>query len=142
VRLYEKGLIYRGHRIIHWCPRCLTALSDEEAIVSEGGENGSLWHIRYPAADGGEGLVVATTRPETMLGDTGVAVSPSDERYAALVGKKVRLPLMEREIPVVADHHVDASFGTGAVKVTPAHDPNDWDIAQRHPEALLPPINV
>jgi len=132
VRLYEKKLIYRGHRIIHWCPRCHTALSDEEAITTEGGEPGSLWHIRYPAADGGEGLVVATTRPETMLGDTGIAVNPSDERFAALLGRQVILPLMNRPIPVVADEHVDPTFGTGAVKVTPAHDANDFEMGQRH----------
>ncbi len=132
VRLYEKGLIYRGLRIIHWCPRCRTALSDEEAVTSEGGETGSLWHIRYPAADGGPGVVVATTRPETMLGDTGVAVHPDDDRYRALVGKSVILPLMNRPIPVVADEHVDKEFGTGAVKVTPAHDANDFDVAARH----------
>src|ERR1043166_634452 len=103
VRLYEKGLIYRGNRIIHWCPRCHTALSDEEAISSEGGESGHLWHIRYPAEDGGEGVVVATTRPETMLGDTAVAVHPDDARYRDLIGKRLILPLMERPIPVIAD---------------------------------------
>src|SRR6266404_5350102 len=106
VRLYEKGLIYRGHRIIHWCPRCLTALSDEEAIVSEGGETGHLWHIRYPAEDGGPGVVVATTRPETMLGDTAVAVHPDDARYRDLVGRTVRLPAVGREIPIIADEYV------------------------------------
>ncbi len=132
VRLYEKGLIYRGQRIIHWCPRCHTALSDEEAVISEGGESGQLWHIRYPAEDGGEGVVVATTRPETMLGDTGVAVHPGDDRYGPLLGKRVVLPLMERPIPVIADELVDPSFGTGAVKVTPAHDANDFDMGQRH----------
>ena len=132
VRLHEKGLIYRGHRIIHWCPRCLTALSDEEAVVSEGGETGSLWHIRYPAEDGGEGLVVATTRPETMLGDTGVAVNPGDERYRSLVGKRLALPLMNRPVPVFTDDLVDPAFGTGAVKVTPAHDANDFEMARRH----------
>jgi valyl-tRNA synthetase len=139
VRLYEKGLIYRGQRIIHWCPRCHTALSDEEAITTEGGENGSLWHIRYPAADGGPGVVVATTRPETMLGDTGVAVHPTDARYRALIGKNVVLPLMERPIPVIADTLVDPAFGTGAVKVTPAHDANDFDMGQRHG---LPPLVI
>jgi valyl-tRNA synthetase len=139
VRLYEKGLIYRGHRIIHWCVRCHTALSDEEAVVSEGGEQGSLWHIRYPESDGGEGVVVATTRPETMLGDTGVAVHPDDDRYRALVGKTVVLPLVERPIPVVADPMVDKEFGTGAVKVTPAHDANDFETGQRH---HLPPLNI
>ncbi len=139
VRLYEKGLVYRGHRIIHWCPRCLTALSDEEAIVTEGGEAGSLWHIRYPGEDGGPGVVVATTRPETMLGDTGVAVHPADDRYRGLVGKRVILPLVDRRIPVVADTVVDPEFGTGAVKVPPARDANDFEIAQRHG---LPPLCV
>ncbi len=132
VRLYEKGLIYRGHRIIHWCVRCHTALSDEEAVVSEGGEKGHLWHIRYPAADGGEGVVVATTRPETMLGDTGIAVHPEDERYQALLGKNVILPLLDRPIPIITDELVDKEFGTGAVKVTPAHDANDFEMGQRH----------
>ncbi|HXQ22121.1 MAG TPA: valine--tRNA ligase [Candidatus Acidoferrales bacterium] len=137
VRLYEKGLIYRGQRIIHWCPRCQTALSDEEAITTEGGETGHLWHIRYPAEDGGEGVVVATTRPETMLGDTGVAVHPDDARYRPLIGKRVILPLMERPIPVIADALVDPAFGTGAVKVTPAHDANDFEMGQRHGLAPL-----
>ncbi|MCK6553657.1 valine--tRNA ligase [Candidatus Binatia bacterium] len=133
VRLYERGLIYRGQRIIHWCPRCHTALSDEEAETTDGGEPGSLWHIRYPAADGrGDGVVVATTRPETMLGDTGVAVNPDDDRYRALLGRHVVLPLMERAIPVVADPLVDPAFGTGAVKVTPAHDANDFEMGRRH----------
>jgi valyl-tRNA synthetase len=132
VRLYEKGLIYRGHRIIHWCVRCHTALSDEEAVTSEGGEPGSLWHIRYPGADGGPGLVVATTRPETMLGDTGVAVNPDDARYRDLLGRNVVLPLLERPIPVVPDELVDKDFGTGAVKVTPAHDANDFEMGRRH----------
>jgi len=132
VRLYEKGLIYRGQRIIHWCVRCQTALSDEEAVTTEGGEPGSLWYIRYPAEDGGPGVVVATTRPETMLGDTGVAVNPDDARYRGLIGKRVILPLMNRTIPVVADALVDKDFGTGAVKVTPAHDANDFEMAQRH----------
>ena len=132
VRLYEKGLVYRGQRIIHWCVRCHTALADEEAVTTEGGEAGSLWHIRYPAEDGGEGLVVATTRPETMLGDTGIAVNPEDERYQALLGQRVVLPLMDRPIPVVADAMVDKDFGSGAVKVTPAHDANDFETGQRH----------
>jgi valyl-tRNA synthetase len=139
VRLYEKGLIYRGQRINHWCPRCHTALSDEEAITTEGGESGHLWYIRYPAEDGGEGVVVATTRPETMLGDTGIAVNPEDERYQALLGKRVVLPLMDRPIPLVADSLVDPAFGTGAVKVTPAHDANDFTMGQRHG---LPPLVV
>ncbi len=129
VRMYEKGLIYRGNRIINWCPVCRTALSDAEVEYEE--QASSLWHIRYPAADGGEGVVVATTRPETMLGDTGVAVNPEDERYTRLVGKKVILPLAGREIPVVADSYVDMTFGTGAVKMTPAHDPNDFEVAKR-----------
>src|SRR5207245_1661352 len=123
--------------IVNWCPTCQTVVSDLE--VEHADLAAHLWYVRYPDPGGGEGIVVATTRPETMLGDTGVAVSPSDERYRQLVGREVLLPLMERNIPVVADHHVDASFGTGAVKVTPAHDPNDWDIAQRHRE-LLPPV--
>ncbi len=145
VRLYEKGLVYRGQRIIHWCPRCLTALADEEAVTVEGGENGSLWHIRYPAEDGGPGLTVATTRPETMLGDTGVAVNPDDERYQHLIGKRVLLPLMDRAIPVVADPLVDKEFGTGAVKVTPAHDANDFEMGQRHnlePLCIMEPTGI
>lgn len=136
VRLYEKGLIYRGHYIINWCPRCLTALSNEEAEKEE--TDGRIWHLRYPLAGGGH-LVVATTRPETMLGDTAVAVHPADERYRGLIGAKVRLPLVDREIPIVADDAVDPSFGTGAVKVTPAHDPADFEIAQRH---QLPAIDI
>ena len=130
VRLYEKGLIYRGQRMINWCPACRSALSDAEVVYKE--QASHLWHIRYPGADGSEGVVVATTRPETMLGDTGVAVNPADERYTDLVGKKVILPLMNREIPVVADDYVEMDFGTGAVKMTPAHDPNDFEVAQRH----------
>jgi valyl-tRNA synthetase len=130
VRLYEKGLIYRGKYIINWCPRCQTALSDEEAEHEE--QSGHLWYIRYPAKDGSEGIVVATTRPETMLGDVAVAVNPSDDRYGHLKGKTLILPLAGREIPVIADDFVDKSFGTGAVKVTPAHDPNDFAIGLRH----------
>jgi len=130
VRLYEKGLIYRGQRMINWCPACRSALSDAEVEYKE--QASHLWHIRYPGADGSEGVVVATTRPETMLGDTGVAVNPADERYTALVGKNVILPIMNREIPVVADEYVEMDFGTGAVKMTPAHDPNDFEVAQRH----------
>ncbi len=128
VRLYDKGLIYRGNYIINWCPRCLTALSNEEAEKHEA--PGKLWHLRYPLAQGGH-LVVATTRPETMLGDTGVAVHPDDDRYAALVGTDVILPITGRRIPIVADDAVDPSFGTGAVKVTPAHDPTDFEIGRR-----------
>ena len=132
VHLYDKGLIYRGTRIINWCPGCETAISDLELEHEE--RQGHLWHIRYPFADGdaGEGIVVATTRPETMLGDTAVAVNPNDERYRALVGREVMLPLMHRRIPIIADDFVDPQFGTGAVKVTPAHDPNDAEIGRRH----------
>ncbi|HEX9190866.1 MAG TPA: valine--tRNA ligase, partial [Candidatus Deferrimicrobiaceae bacterium] len=137
VRLYRKGLIYRGRYIINWCPRCHTALSDLE--VSYEGKQGTLWYIRYPERTGGEGIVVATTRPETMLGDTAVAVNPKDERYAGLVGSTLRLPLMNRPVPVLADPMVDREFGTGAVKITPAHDPNDFEVARRHE---LPSVRV
>lgn len=130
VRLYERGLIYRGEYMINWCPRCETGISDLEVEHEE--HQGHLWHIHYPQPDGRRGLVVATTRPETMLGDTAVAVHPEDERYQHLIGKTVLLPLMNREIPVIADEAVDRDFGTGAVKVTPAHDPNDLEMAQRH----------
>jgi valyl-tRNA synthetase len=130
VNLYNKGLIYRGERIINWCPRCATALSDLE--VDHKDLNGHLWHLKYPLADGDGYLIVATTRPETMLGDTAVAVNPEDERYTNLIGKYVMLPIMNRRIPVVADAIVDKAFGTGAVKVTPSHDPVDFEIAQRH----------
>ncbi len=136
VRLYEKGLVYRGNYIINWCPRCLTALSNEEAEKEE--VDGHLWHLNYPLAGGGH-LAVATTRPETMLGDTAVAVHPGDTRYAALVGTTVRLPLVDRDIPIVADEGIDPSFGTGAVKVTPAHDPLDFEIGRRH---NLPSIDI
>lgn len=139
VRLYEKGLIYRGERIINWCPVCRTALSDIEVDYQE--QNAHLWHIRYPDENGGEGLVVATTRPETMLGDTGVAVNPADPRYSHLVGKNVILPLSGRAIPVVADEYADMKFGTGAVKMTPAHDPNDYEVARRHNLDILRVIN-
>ena len=135
VRLYEKGLIYRGERIINWCPVCKTALSDAEVEYEE--QDSHLWYIRYPAADGGEGVIVATTRPETMLGDTGVAVNPEDERYKDLIGKNLMLPIMNREIPVVADEYVEKEFGTGAVKMTPAHDPNDFEVARRHNLKLI-----
>jgi valyl-tRNA synthetase len=137
VSLYEAGLIYRGDYIVNWCPRCGTALSDLE--VETEAESGSLWHIRYPGADGGPGVVVATTRPETLLGDTAVAVHPDDERHRALLGGKVILPILHRPIPVVGDSFVDPEFGTGAVKVTPAHDPNDFLAAQR---LGLPAINI
>jgi valyl-tRNA synthetase len=130
IRLYEKGLIYQGDRIINWCPNCETALSDAE--VEHEDKDSNLWHIHYPASDGGQGIVVATTRPETMLGDVAVAVNPEDERYKDLLGKTVRLPLMDKDIPVIADDYVDLTFGTGAVKITPGHDPNDFDMGARH----------
>jgi valyl-tRNA synthetase len=130
VRLYEEGLIYRGSRIINWCPRCHTAIADIEVEYED--EAGELVHIRYPSSEGDGGIEVATTRAETMLGDTAVAVHPDDERYRDVVGTMVRLPLVDRHIPIVADEAVDPSFGTGAVKVTPAHDPNDFEIAERH----------
>ena len=130
IRLYEKGLIYKGKRIINWCPRCHTALANDE--VDHEDEKGYLWHIRYPFTDGSGYLVVATTRPETMLGDTAVAVNPNDERYKNIVGKTVKLPLTEREIPVIADDYVDMEFGSGCVKITPAHDPNDFEVGNRH----------
>jgi valyl-tRNA synthetase len=137
VKLYEDGLIYRGDYIVNWCPRCGTALSDLE--VEDEPTQGSLWHIRYPEVGGGAGIVVATTRPETLLGDTAVAVNPDDERYQAMVGKKLKLPVLGREIPVVGDSFVDREFGTGAVKITPAHDPNDFAAGQR---LGLPMINI
>ena len=137
VNLYNKGLIYQGDRIINWCPCCKTALSDAEVEYAE--EGGHFWHLRYPATDGSMDVVVATTRPETMLGDTAVAVHPDDERYKALVGKTLKLPLTDREIPVVADDYVDPAFGTGCVKITPAHDPNDFEVGKRH---NLPVIRV
>jgi valyl-tRNA synthetase len=137
VRLHEKGLVYRGEYIINWCPRCLTALSNEEVEHEE--SEGKIYRLRYPLAGSDESIVVATTRPETMLGDTAVAVSPTDERYAHLVGREVELPLVGRRIPIVADDFVDPEFGTGLVKVTPAHDPNDFQIGLRHD---LPRVNV
>jgi valyl-tRNA synthetase len=137
VSLYEQGLVYRGNYIVNWCPRCVTALSDLE--VETRPINGSLWHIRYSEPGGGPGIVVATTRPETLLGDTAVAVHPDDERHRHLVGRTVVLPVLRREIPVVADTFVDPAFGTGAVKITPAHDPNDFAAGQR---LGLPSINI
>ena len=130
VSLYRNGLIYRGDYMINWCPRCQTALSDVEVEHEE--EDATLTYIKYPVMESDSEVVVATTRPETMLGDTAVAVHPEDERYVNIIGKKVFLPLMEREIPVIADSYVDPSFGSGVVKITPAHDPNDWEIGQRH----------
>lgn len=135
VRFWEKGLIYRGDRLINWCPECRTALSDAEVEYEEAATK--LWHIRYPMKDGPGHIEVATTRPETMLGDTAVAVNPNDERYASMVGKTVILPIMDREIPVIADSYVEAEFGTGAVKITPAHDPNDYEMALRHDLAMI-----
>jgi valyl-tRNA synthetase len=137
VRLYEEGLIYRAHYMVNWCPQCQTAISDLETVHAD--HRGHLWHIRYPIVGTSEYVVVATTRPETMLGDTGVAVHPEDERYKHLVRKKALLPLMNREIPIVADTFVDREFGTGVVKVTPAHDPNDFECAKRHG---LPEIDI
>ena len=137
VRLYNKGLIYRGERIINWCPKCKTSISDAEVEYEE--QAGHFWHIRYPLTDGTGYVELATTRPETLLGDTAVAVNPKDERYAHLVGKTLTLPLVGREIPVVADDYVEADFGTGVVKITPAHDPNDFEVGRRH---NLPIINV
>jgi valyl-tRNA synthetase len=132
VRLYEKGLIYKGHRVIHWCPRCLTSLSDEEAEFND--EPGFLYHVRYETGDRRPetGVVIATTRPETMLADVAVAVNPADERYQALIGKTVTLPLLNIEIPVIADEYADPAFGTGVVKITPAHDANDFEVGRRH----------
>lgn len=130
VNLYEKGLIYKGSRIINWCPNCVTALSDAEVEYID--KPGHMWHLRYPLTDGSGDVVVATTRPETMLGDTGVAVNPADARYKNLVGKTCILPLVNKEIPIVADDYVDMEFGTGCVKMTPAHDPNDFEVGLRH----------
>ncbi len=130
VRLYNDGLIYQGDYIVNWCPRCRTAISDLE--VEYHPEAGHLWSIRYPFAEGEGGIVVATTRPETMLGDTAVAVNPNDERYRNLIGKEVILPLMNRRIPIIADDYVTMEFGSGAVKITPASDPNDFAMAGRH----------
>jgi len=139
VRLHERGLIYRGHRVIHWCPRCLTSLSDEEAEPREA--TGTLYHVSYPLVDDPtRGITVATTRPETMLGDVAVAVHPDDDRYRALVGKRVRLPIADVEIPVIADEYTDPGFGSGAVKITPAHDANDFEVGMRH--ALPMPVVI
>lgn len=137
VKYYEKGLIYRGERIINWCPHCKTSLSDAEVTYED--QAGHFWHLRYPLTDGSGYVQLATTRPETLLGDTAVAVNPKDERYAHLIGKTVTLPLVGREIPIVGDDYVDMEFGTGVVKITPAHDPNDFEVGLRHD---LPVINV
>ena len=128
--LYEKGLIYRGERIVNWCPHCLTSISDAEVEYED--QAGHFWHLKYPFADGSGYLELATTRPETLLGDTAVAVNPNDERYKDFIGKKLILPIVHREIPVVADDYVDVEFGTGVVKITPAHDPNDFEVGLRH----------
>ncbi len=140
VRLYNEGLIYRGKRLVNWDPKLLTAVSDLEVVQEE--EDGFLWHIRYPLADGSGSLTVATTRPETMLGDTAVMVHPEDERYAHLIGKTVKLPLTDREIPIIADTYVDREFGTGVVKVTPAHDFNDYAVGQRHKLPMIPILTL
>ena len=137
VNLYNKGLIYQGSRIINWCPHCITALSDAEVEHAE--QAGHFWHIKYPIKDSDDYVIIATTRPETLFGDTAVAVNPEDERYKDLVGKMLVLPLVGREIPVIADEYVDKEFGTGCVKITPAHDPNDFEVGLRH---KLPVINV
>ena len=137
VKLYEKGLIYRGERIINWCPHCLTSISDAEVEYED--QAGHFWHLRYPFSDGSGYLELATTRPETLLGDTAVAVNPNDERYKNIIGKTLILPIVHREIPIVADDYVEIDFGTGVVKITPAHDPNDFEVGLRH---NLPVINV
>ena len=137
VNLYNKGLIYRGERIINWCPHCLTSISDAEVEYED--QKGHFWHLRYPLADGSGYIQMATTRPETMLGDTAVAVNPKDDRYKDMVGKMVDLPLVHRQIPIIADDYVEMDFGTGVVKITPAHDPNDFEVGLRHD---LPVINV
>ena len=137
IKLYEEGYIYKGSRIINWCPVCKTSLSDAEVEHEE--QEGHFWHIKYPIVGTDEYLEIATTRPETMLGDTAIAVHPDDERYQDIVGKKAVLPLVNREIPIVADYYVDKEFGTGAVKITPAHDPNDFEVGKRH---NLPEINI
>ena len=129
LNLYNKGLIYQGERIINWCPHCMTSISDAEVEYEE--QAGHFWHLRYPLSDGSGEVILATTRPETMLGDTAIAVNPKDERYQKLIGKTVILPLVNREIPIVGDDYVDMEFGTGVVKITPAHDPNDYEVGRR-----------
>lgn len=135
VRLFDEGLIYRGKRLVNWDPVLHTAISDLEVVAEE--ENGKLWHIRYPLADGTGHVVVATTRPETMLGDSAVAVHPKDERYRRIIGKSIRLPLCDRLIPIIADAYVDPEFGSGCVKITPAHDFNDYEVGKRHNLAVI-----
>ncbi|MBQ7424896.1 MAG: class I tRNA ligase family protein, partial [Lachnospiraceae bacterium] len=137
-KLYDKGWIYKGSRIVNWCPVCQTSISDAEVIHEE--QEGHFWHIKYPVVgEEGRFVEIATTRPETMLGDTAVAVNPDDERYKDIVGKMLILPLVNKEIPVIADSYVDKEFGTGCVKITPAHDPNDFEVGKRH---NLPEINI
>ncbi|MBQ7242517.1 MAG: class I tRNA ligase family protein, partial [Firmicutes bacterium] len=137
MRLHEKGYIYRGEKLINWCPKCKTTISDAE--VNHVDREGHLWHIKYPLADSDGFITIATTRPETMLGDTAVAVNPEDERYTDYIGKELILPLMDRRIPIIADEYVDKEYGSGAVKITPAHDPNDFEVGERH---NLPRINI
>ena len=139
VDLYKKGLVYKGERIINWCPSCKTSISDIETIYDE--EKGYFWHIKYPLKNSNKFIEIATTRPETMLGDTAVAVHPKDERYKELIGKTIILPLMNKEIPIIADEYVDMEFGTGAVKITPAHDPNDFEVGIRHNLSMPRVIN-
>lgn len=139
VNLYNKGLIYRGSKIINWCPKCITALSDAEVEHAE--QQGHFWHIKYPVKDSDEYVIIATTRPETMFGDTAVAVNPEDDRYKHMIGKMLCLPLTDREIPVIADEYVDKEFGTGCVKITPAHDPNDFEVGQRHGLEMIKVMN-
>ena len=139
VRLYEKGLIYKGHKMINWCPVCKTTISDAE--VEYQNQASHLWHIKYPIIGTEDYLTFATTRPETMLGDTAVAVNPEDERYKHLIGKKVLLPIINREMPVVADDYVDMEFGTGVVKITPGHDPNDFEVGLRHDLEIVNILN-
>ena len=131
VKLYEKGLIYKGSRIVNWCPACQTSISDAEVEHEE--QDGFFWHINYPVVgEEGRFVEIATTRPETMFGDTAVAVNPEDERYQDIIGKMLKLPFTDRQIPVIADEYVDKEFGTGCVKITPAHDPNDFEVGKRH----------
>ena len=139
IDLYNEGLIYHGERIINWCPNCKTSISDIECEYEE--QAGHFWHIKYPFADGSGFVEIATTRPETLLGDTAVAVNPDDERYKEIIGKKVILPLVNKEIPVIADEYVDMEFGTGVVKITPAHDPNDYEVGLRHDLEIINIMN-
>ena len=137
INLYKKGLIYKGSRIINWCPVCKTSISDAEVEYEE--QAGHFWHIKYPIVGTDDAIIIATTRPETLIGDSALAVNPNDDRYKDLVGKMVELPLMNRQIPIIADEYVDMEFGTGVVKITPAHDPNDFQVGKRH---NLPEINM